>query len=158
MFGCYNGELLQVRRLDDIYHDTVSRVLGCLATLPDLTQQHPSLVSLITSLKVESAREAADITDTETGNSEADNLNGHVGKMTTSLLTSFPNSREVENMNVMSKSQGVIGSNTNIINNGLSQSIKSDPGLIKSAGSLQNSNPTLSHHLSGEDVNANQSL
>jgi len=148
----------EVRRLDDIYHDTVSRVLGCLASLPDLTQQHPSLVSLVTSLKVESAREAADITDTETGNSEADNLNGHVGKMTTSLLTSFPNSREVENMNVMSKSQGVIGSNTNIMNNGLSQSIKSDPGLIKSAGSPQNSNPTLSHHLSGEDVNANQSL
>ena len=146
-----------MRILDDIYHDTVSRVLGCLATLPDLTQQHPSLVSLITSLKVESAREAADITDTETGNSEADNLNGHVGKMTTSLLSSFPNSREVENMNVMSKSQGVIGSNTNIMN-GLSQSIRSDPGLIKSAGSPQNSNPTLSHQLSGEDVNANQSL
>ena len=41
-----------MRRLDDIYHDTVSRVLGCLATLPDLTKQHPSLVSLITSLKV----------------------------------------------------------------------------------------------------------
>ena len=121
-----------MRRLDDIYHDTVSRVLGCLATLPDLTQQHPSLVSLITSLKLESAREAADITD-EDGNNEDNNLNGHVGKMTTSLLTSFPNSREMENMNVMSKSQGVIESNTNLMNKGLSQSIKSDPGLIKSA-------------------------
>ena len=146
-----------MRRLDDIYHDTVSRVLGCLATLPDLTQQHPSLVSLITSLKLESAREAADITD-EDGNNEDNNLNGHVGKMTTSLLTSFPNSREMEIMNVMSKSQGVIESNTNLMNKGLSQSIKSDPGLIKSAGSPLNSNPTLSHQLSGEDVNANQSL
>ena len=146
-----------MRRLDDIYHDTVSRVLGCLATLPDLTQQHPSLVSLITSLKLESAREAANITD-EDGNNEDNNLNGHVGKMTTSLLTSFPNSREMENMNVMSKSQGVIESNTNLMNKGLSQSIKSDPGLIKSAGSPLNSNPTLSHQLSGEDVNANQSL
>ena len=38
--------------------------VGCLATLPDLTQQHPSLVSLITSLKLESTREAADITVT----------------------------------------------------------------------------------------------
>ena len=38
-----------MRRLDDIYHDTVSRVLGCLAT--------------------ESAREAVVITDTETGSS-----------------------------------------------------------------------------------------
>ena len=147
----------QVRRLDDIYHDTVSRVLGCLATLPDLTQQHPSLVSLITSLKVESAREAAEITD-EAIRNEADNLNGHVSKMTTSLLHSFPNSREVENINTMSKSQGVIGSNTNLMNSGLSQSIKSDPGLIKSAGSPGHSHPTLSHHLSGEDVNANQSL
>ena len=146
-----------MRRLDDIYHDTVSRVLGCLATLPDLTQQHPSLVSLITSLKLESAREAADITD-EAGNNEDNNLNGHLGKMTKSLLTSFPNSREMENMNVMSKSQGVIDSNTNLMNKGLSQSIKSDPGLIKSAGSPLNSNPTLSHQLSGEDVNANQSL
>ena len=146
-----------MRRLDDIYHDTVSRVLGCLATLPDLTQQHPSLVSLITSLKLESAREAADITD-EDGNNEDNNLNGHVSKMTISLLTSFPNSREMENMNVMSKSQGVIESNTNLMNKGLSQSIKSDPGLIKSAGSPLNSNPTLSHQLSGEDVNANQSL
>ena len=66
----------EVRRLDDIYHDTVrvprnfvdtlynktaqvSRVVGCLAALPELTQQHPALSALCSQLELESSQVAS---------------------------------------------------------------------------------------------------
>ena len=75
----------EVRRLDDIYHDTVrvemenivfreislipfimqhatlqvSRVVGCLAALPELTAQHPALSALCSQLELESSQVAS---------------------------------------------------------------------------------------------------
>ena len=43
----------EVRRLDEIYHTTVDRVVLCLAGLPDLTKQHPTLAQLLTNLQLE---------------------------------------------------------------------------------------------------------
>ena len=43
----------KVRRLDDIYHDTVDQVIQCLASLPDLTQAHTSVTALVSNLQVE---------------------------------------------------------------------------------------------------------
>ena len=43
----------EVRRLDEIYHTTVDRVVLCLAGLPEVTKQHPTLGKLLTNLQIE---------------------------------------------------------------------------------------------------------
>ena len=43
----------EVRRLDEIYHNTVNRVVLCLAGLAEVTRQHPTLGQLLTNLQLE---------------------------------------------------------------------------------------------------------
>ena len=43
----------EVRRLDEIYHTTVNRVVLALAGLPEVTKQHPTLAQLLTNLQLE---------------------------------------------------------------------------------------------------------
>ena len=81
----------EVRRLDDIYHDMVDRVVLCLAALPDLTQQHPSLATLVNTLQLErennDSNNSGDTSDADHNNQN--NLNGHVNKkMSRSLMNS----------------------------------------------------------------------
>ena len=81
----------EVRRLDDIYHDMVDRVVLCLAALPDLTQQHPSLATLVNTLQLErennDTNNSGDTSDADHNNQN--NLNGHVNKkMSRSLMNS----------------------------------------------------------------------
>ena len=64
----------EVRRLDDIYHDTVDRVVLCLAGLPELTQQHPSLAALVSTLQLE--RDSQESQSSAATNNQ-NNLNGH---------------------------------------------------------------------------------
>ena len=56
---CINilSPLLQVRRLDDIYHTTVDRVVMNLAALPEVTKQHPALAQLLNNLQIEKVGE-----------------------------------------------------------------------------------------------------
>ena len=79
----------EVRRLDDIYADTVDRVIHCLASLPaNLTQAHPSLADLVNTLQME--RESNNVAQENLGDNEniTNNINGHPNKkMSRSLLT-----------------------------------------------------------------------
>ena len=43
----------EVRRLDDIYHSTVDRVVNSLAALPEVTKHHPALAQLLNNLQIE---------------------------------------------------------------------------------------------------------
>ena len=77
----------EVRRLDDIYHDTVDRVVMTLASLPELTQQHPSLAALVSTLQLE--RENNAVHENNGANENiTNNINGHVNKMSKSLNNS----------------------------------------------------------------------
>ena len=53
--------LLQVRRLDDIYHTTVDRVVMNLAALPEVTKQHPALAQLLNNLQIEKVGDEREI-------------------------------------------------------------------------------------------------
>ena len=83
----------EVRRLDDIYHDTVDRVVQCLASLPDLTQAHPSLAALVNNLQVE--RESNNGGQENLGDNEnlTNNINGHANKKMSRSLLSNSNTR-----------------------------------------------------------------
>ena len=58
----------------------------------------------------------------------------------------------------MSQSQILTNSNTSDIISSLTQSIMSDPGLMKNSASPHSSIPSITPHISREDMNANQSL
>ena len=60
---CINSlsPLLQVRRLDDIYHTTVDRVVMNLAALPEVTKQHPALAQLLNNLQIEKVGDEREI-------------------------------------------------------------------------------------------------
>ena len=83
----------EVRRLDDIYHDTVDRVVMCLAALPELTQTHPSLAKLVNTLQLE--RESNNVGGEILGDNEnlSNNINGHANKKMSRSLLSNANSR-----------------------------------------------------------------
>ena len=42
-----------MRRLDEIYHTTVDRVVRSLAALPEVTKQHTGLAQLLNNLQIE---------------------------------------------------------------------------------------------------------
>jgi len=153
----------EVRRLDDIYHDTVDRVVMCLASLPELTQQHPSLAKLVNTLQLEKDNNGSQ--DNAGANENlSNNLNGHSNKMSRSLMNNSNTSfGEGDNTNynttsLMSQSQVLTNSNTSGLISSLTQSIMSDPGIIKPVATSNNSIPSITPHLSREDMNANQSL
>lgn len=154
----------EVRRLDDIYHDTVDRVVMCLASLPELTQQHPSLAKLVNTLQLEKDNNGSQ--DNSGANENlSNNLNGHSNKMSRSLMNNSNTSfGEGDNTNYnitshMSQSQVLTNSNTSGIISSLTQSIMSDPGILKPAANSNNSIPSITPlNLSREDMNANQSL
>lgn len=89
----------EVRRLDDIYHDTVDRVVMCLASLPELTQQHPSLAKLVNTLQLEKDNNGS---QDNTGANEnlSNNLNGHSNKMSRSLMNNS-NTRLAKNFIIL---------------------------------------------------------
>ena len=76
------------------------------------------------------------------------------------LLTFYIcSSSDVDITSFMSQSQILTNSNTSGIISSLTQSIMSDPGNLKTSVSPQASGlPSLTPHLSREDMNANQSL
>ena len=70
-------------------------------------------------------------------------------------------SSEVDISSFMSQSQILTNSNTSDIISSLTQSIMSDPGMMKTSASPHPSIPSIpsiTPHLSREDMNANQSL
>jgi len=147
----------EVRRLDEIYHNTLDRVVICLAGAPEATKHHPSLAQLLANLQIEKeSNNAADVTE---GNA---NVNGHGNNKTTMSRSLMNNSHtsnsDVDITNFMSQSQILTNSNTSGLISSLTQSIMSDPGLVKNSVSPHTSVPSLTPHLSREDMNANQSL
>ena len=51
--GTDRSSPLQVRRLDEIYHSTVDRVVRSLAAHPEVTKQHSALAQLLSNLQIE---------------------------------------------------------------------------------------------------------
>jgi len=141
----------EVRRLDEIYHETVDTVIRELANAPEALVTYPGLATLATVL--EQARQEANSHGSppqENGNA---NLRGDVGRMSRSV-GNHTNGGMKGAQNVMSQSQGKLLTNSNTTS-GLSQSILSDPCLLKSPTP---SLPSLSDLARQQDLNANQSL
>ena len=65
---------------------------------------------------------------------------------------------DVDLTSYMSQSQVLTNSNTSGILSSLTQSIMSDPGIVKNSTIPQSNIPSITPHLSREDMNANQSL
>merc|ERR1719410_705347 len=141
----------EVRRLDDIYHNTVDRVVRSLVALPEVTKQHPALAQLLNNLQLE--KESNHGVDSEANVNQPLKMNGHSNNkpvMSRSLMNnSHTSSSEVDITSFMSQSQILTNSNTSDIISSLTQSIMSDPGMMKSSA------PALTPHLSREDMNAN---
>jgi len=146
----------EVRRLDEIYHDTVDRVLMVLANLPDLANQ-PGLGQLISSLQLVREAHAQDNSDVDNKNAGNANKNSVMSRSLVGEVLTNSNTSGIASM--MSQSQILTNSNTSGI---LSQSILSDPCLHKSPApslpSLLSTTALSSSQLSREDMNANQSL
>ena len=146
----------EVRRLDEIYHDTVDRVLMVLANLPDLAKQ-PGLGQLISSLQLVREAHAQDNSDVDNKNAGNANKNSMMSRSLVGEVLTNSNTSGIASM--MSQSQILTNSNTSGI---LSQSILSDPCLHKSPApslpSLLSTTALSSSQLSREDMNANQSL
>jgi hypothetical protein len=141
----------EVRRLDEIYHDTVGRVVRELAAAPEALSSHPGLAELAAAL----ARAQQEGQLSPQGNA---NLRPPIGPkpnlMSKSLMAPHTNGREGGPGSMMSQSQGKLLTNSNT-SSGLSQSILSDPCLLKSPTP---SLPSLSDLARQQDLNANQSL
>jgi len=150
----------EVRRLDEIYHDTVDRVVMSLASVPDLSVQHPGLAQLVTNLQM--VRESQQVQEnTDNDNKMVVNTNKNTNSMMTRSLVSevLSNSNSGVTSSLMSQSQILTNSNTSGI---LTNSILSDPCLLKSPApslpSLLSTSAISASQLSREDMNANQSL
>jgi len=150
----------EVRRLDEIYHDTVDRVVVTLASVPDLSQQYPGLKQLMANLQL--VRESQQTQEnTENDNKVVANSNKNTNTMMSRSLVSevLSNSNTSGIASMMSQSQILTNSNTSGI---LTQSILSDPCLLKSPApslpSLLSTSAISASQLSREDMNANQSL
>ena len=61
IIGTDRSSRLQVRRLDEIYHSTVDRVVRSLAALPEVTKQHSALAQLLSNLQIEKVGQFWDI-------------------------------------------------------------------------------------------------
>jgi len=148
----------EVRRLDEIYHDTVDRVVMTLASVPDLSQQYPGLKQLMANLQlVRETQQAQESTDNDNKVVANTNKNTMMSRSLVSEVLSNSNTSGITSM--MSQSQILTNSNTSGI---LSQSILSDPCLLKSPApslpSLLSTSAISTSQLSREDMNANQSL
>ena len=158
----------EVRRLDEIYHETVDSVIRELANAPEALVTYPGLAALATALQ-QARQEQSGSPAQENGNA---NLRGDVGRMSRSMGNHMGNGGMKGGQSVMSQSQvrsdmistlpdaflpqGKLLTNSNT-SSGLSQSILSDPCLLKSP------TPSLPSLLSSDlarqqDMNANQSL
>jgi len=149
----------EVRRLDEIYHDTVDRVVMTLASVPDLSQQYPPLKQLMANLQL--VRESQQVQEnTDNHNKVVANSNKNT-MMSRSLVSEVLSNSNTSGMgsHMMSQSQILTNSNTSGI---LTQSILSDPCLLKSPApslpSLLSTSAISTSQLSREDMNANQSL
>jgi len=150
----------EVRRLDEIYHDTVDRVVMSLASVPDLSQQYPGLSQLVSNLQlVRETQQTQENTDND--NKVVVNTNKNTNTVMSRSLVSevLSNSNTSGITSLMSQSQILTNSNTSGI---LTQSILSDPCLLKSPApslpSLLSTSALSASQLSREDMNANQSL
>jgi len=148
----------EVRRLDEIYHDTVDRVVMTLASVPDLSQQYPGLKQLMANLQlVRETQQAQESTDNDNKVVANTNKNTMMSRSLVSEVLSNSNTSGITSM--MSQSQILTNSNTSGI---LSQSILSDPCLLKSPApslpTLLSTSAISTSQLSREDMNANQSL
>ena len=158
----------EVRRLDEIYHETVDSVIRELANAPEALVTYPGLAALATALQ-QARQEQGGSPPQENGNA---NLRGDIGRMSRSMGNHMGNGGMKVGQSVMSQSQvrsnvistpsddillqGKLLTNSNT-SSGLSQSILSDPCLLKSP------TPSLPSLLSSDlarqqDMNANQSL
>ena len=103
----------EVRRLDEIYHDTVDRVVMSLASVPDLSVQHPGLAQLVTNLQM--VRESQQVQEnTDNDNKMEVNTNKNTNSMMTRSLVSevVSNSNSGVTSNLTSHSQILTNSNT----------------------------------------------
>jgi len=137
----------EVRRLDEIYHDTIDRVVLTLANVPELPKQYPGIGQLLSSLQV--AQESPDNKVVANGNK-----NNMMSRSLVAEVLSNSNTSGISS-NMMSQSQILTNSNTSGI---LSHSILSDPCLLKSPAPSTTNLLSTSAQLSREDMNANQSL
>jgi len=149
----------EVRRLDEIYHDTVDRVVMTLASVPDLSQQYPGLKQLLANLQlVRETQQAQENTNNDNKVVANTNKNTMMSRSLVSEVLSNSNTSGITS-SMMSQSQILTNSNTSGI---LTQSILSDPCLLKSPApslpSLLSTSAISASQLSREDMNANQSL
>lgn len=148
----------EVRRLDEIYHDTVDRVVMTMASVPDLSQQYPGLAQLLANLQLVRESQLTQ-ENTDNDNKVVANSNKNTNTMMTRSLVSEVLSNSSGITSMMSQSQILTNSNTSGI---LTQSIMSDPCLLKSPApslpSLLSTSAISASQLSREDMNANQSL
>eukprot|EP00092_Neocalanus_flemingeri_P032623 GFUD01035484.1.p1 GENE.GFUD01035484.1~~GFUD01035484.1.p1 ORF type:complete len:1136 (+),score=438.78 GFUD01035484.1:195-3602(+) len=150
----------EVRRLDEIYHDTVERVLMSLASVPDLSQQYPSLAQLVANLQlVRDSQQTQEDNDNKVVSNSNKNTNTVMSRSLVSEVLNNTHSSHTGVTSLMSQSQILTNSNTSGI---LTQSILSDPCLLKSPApslpSLLSTSALSASQLSREDMNANQSL
>merc|ERR1719391_117644 len=141
----------EVRRLDEIYHETVDSVIRELANAPEALVTYPGLAALATALQQARQEQSGH------GSPPQENGNANLGRMSRSMGNHMGNGgMKGGHQSVMSQSQGMLLTNSNT-SSGLSQSILSDPCLLKSPP------PSLPSLLSSDlarqqDMNANQSL
>ena len=140
----------EVRRLDEIYHDTVGQVVRELTAAPEVLASNSSLASLAASLQ--QARESPTAAGQQGSNGNA-NL---TSRMSRSMVSNGSHANNGQVPGGMSQSQGTRHlTNSNTIS-GLAQAILSDPCLLKSPTPSLPS--LLSSDLARQDMNANQSL
>merc|ERR1719391_708818 len=141
----------EVRRLDEIYHETVDSVIRELANAPEALVTYPGLAALATALQQARQEQSGH------GSPPQENGNANLGRMSRSMGNHMGNGgMKGGHQSHMSQSQGMLLTNSNT-SSGLSQSILSDPCLLKSP------TPSLPSLLSSDlarqqDMNANQSL
>ena len=91
----------EVRRLDEIYHETVDSVIRELANAPEALVTYPGLAALATALQ-QARQEQSGSPAQENGNA---NLRGDVGRMSRSMGNHMGNGGMKGGQSVMSQSQ-----------------------------------------------------
>jgi len=161
----------EVRKLDEIYHDTVNKVLDTLQSIPDVVETNPNLANLRLSLEL-AQQEELNAADGLNGNQRLNNkVASKPGLGPKPDILPKPNlkskSESLLSRSLVGESLSTLPANDNLMSQSLliervaPLSLKtaglSDPCLVKSPlGGI----PTMlsSPRLQDDDLNANQSL
>ncbi|XP_023330721.1 early endosome antigen 1 [Eurytemora carolleeae] len=139
----------EVRKIDEIYHQTVNRVINTLKDLPEIVDSNPNLGNLMRTLLQDDALNSADGVN---GNLGVGKTRKSDNALTRSLADETP-SNTFQNSRNMSQSLFLDG----LVPVGMRTGVFSEPCLAKSPlGSV----PSIlsSPRIQEEDLNANQSL